>query len=120
MEGIPGKRLLNDLIDEIAILDEDRIFASIPVSDDPIDGFVDLTYGKLAVAIDRTAWWLQKAMRGRPRLETFAYLGRNDLRYPLLILAAIKTHYKASESKSSEDIPCVADICLTDPSSIRP
>ncbi|KAF5686208.1 NRPS-like enzyme [Fusarium denticulatum] len=94
MEGIPGQRLLHDLIDEIAILDEGRIFTSIPISDDPVDGFIDITYDRFAVAIDRTAWWLQKSMRGRPRLETFAYLGRNDLRYQLLIIAAIKTCYK--------------------------
>ncbi|KAF5541761.1 NRPS-like enzyme [Fusarium mexicanum] len=94
MEDIPGQRLLHDLIDEIAILDEGRIFASIPISDDPVNGFMDITYDRFAVAIDRTAWWLQKTMRGRPRLETFAYLGRNDLRYQLLIIAAIKTCYK--------------------------
>ncbi|KAM0344837.1 hypothetical protein ACHAPU_007219 [Fusarium lateritium] len=94
MEGIPGHRLLHELIDEIAILDEDRIFASIPVSEDAADEFKDITYGQLAVAIDRTAWWLLEVMGGRPPLETFAYLGRNDLRYQLLIVAAIKTHYK--------------------------
>ncbi|RGP66053.1 nrpslike enzyme [Fusarium sporotrichioides] len=94
MEGTPGQRLIHELIDEISILDEGRIFASIPVSDDPVDGFMDITYRRLALAIDRAAWWLQKAMQGRPRLETFAYLGRNDLRYQLLIIAAIKTHYQ--------------------------
>ncbi|XEU99844.1 hypothetical protein FSHL1_005131 [Fusarium sambucinum] len=94
MEGIPGQRLIHELIDEIAILDEDRIFASIPISDDPIDGFVDITYRRLSLAVNRASWWLQKAMQGRSRLETFAYLGRNDLRYQLFTIAAIKTHYQ--------------------------
>ncbi|KAG8676487.1 hypothetical protein FPOAC2_02582 [Fusarium poae] len=94
MEEIPGQRLIHDLIDDIAILDEDRIFASIPTSDDPVDGFIDITYQRLALAIDRASWWLQKAMQGHPQLETFAYLGRNDLRYQLLTLAAVKTHYQ--------------------------
>jgi hypothetical protein len=97
MEEIPGQRLILDLIDDIAILDEDRIFASIPTSDDPVDGFIDITYQRLALAIDRASWWLQKAMQGHPQLETFAYLGRNDLRYQLLTLAAVKTHYQVTK-----------------------
>lgn len=96
-----GRRAIYEIIDDIAVLDEDRVFASIPEFDDLSLGYTDITYSQLAVAIDRVAWWLQNELHGHPRLSTFAYLGPNDLRYPLFIVAAMKTSYKVCQSLST-------------------
>ena len=88
----PGKRLLPAVIDHCAEKNPNRIYASIPYTDDPADGYRDITYRQFAAAIDKAAWWLQSVIgKGNGGIfDTFAYTGPKGLRYPVLALAAIK------------------------------
>ncbi len=86
-----GQRLLPTLIDEIAYSDPDRIFAAIPKTAKPEDGFDDITFYRFAKAIDRCAWWLENKLGKGKTHETIAYIGSLDLMYHIVTLAAAKT-----------------------------
>jgi hypothetical protein len=91
-----GRRLLPTLIDERARTCPEQSFASIPLSSDVRDGFRDVSYLELANAINRCAWWMDGEI-GRGRcFETLAYMGSTDLRYAIILIAAIKTGHKVS------------------------
>lgn len=94
-----GRRLVPVLIDDIARKDPTRHFASMPNSPDPRDGFHDVTYRCLALAIDRCAWWIEKRL-GSPRrqFEKLAYLGMSDIRHAIFLIACIKTGYTVNNS----------------------
>ncbi|CAD6569068.1 MAG: hypothetical protein ASARMPRED_002384 [Alectoria sarmentosa] len=85
-----GKRLLPTLVDEIAVTDPGRTFASIPKSSDLVDGFMDISYRKFARAVNRCAWWLTKELGEHTEPKPVLYLGPLDLRYLIIILAAAK------------------------------
>jgi len=86
-----GQRLLPTLIDGIAHSDQDRIFAAIPKTAKPEDGFDDITFHRFAKAIDRCAWWLENKLGKGKTHETIAYIGSLDLMYHIVTLAAAKT-----------------------------
>ena len=50
-----GKRLLPTLIDSVAASEPDRTWASVPISQNLEDGFLDISYGQLADAVDMLA-----------------------------------------------------------------
>ena len=91
-----GKRLLPALVDEIATIDPERTFASIPKSSDIGDGFVDVSYRKFAKAVNRCAWWLTRELGEHVGPKTVLYLGPLDLRYLIIILAAAKAGHVVS------------------------
>ena len=87
------KSLLPSLVDNIAETDPNRLFAEIPNSTALADGFRDVTFKDLARAIDFTARWLEQHV-GTERSEVLAYVGRNDIRYPVFVFACNKTGHK--------------------------
>jgi acyl-CoA synthetase (AMP-forming)/AMP-acid ligase II len=94
-----GRRLVPVAVDDFAAEQPDKIFAYFPKSSNVKDGFINVTYSALARAIDRTAWWLEERLGGRSTtFETLAYIGPSDLRYTILMVAAVKTGYKVSSA----------------------
>jgi acyl-CoA synthetase (AMP-forming)/AMP-acid ligase II len=90
-----GHRLLPHVVDELAQTDPDRVLYEFPSSNDRLsDTFVHVTARQYANAINRTAWWLETALGRRPSSPTVGYEGPQDLRYYLLVIAAVKTGYK--------------------------
>ncbi|MCJ1313636.1 hypothetical protein MMC25_007315 [Agyrium rufum] len=89
-----GQRLLPTYIDELARSDPDRLYVSVPRSTDIKDGFRDVSFQTFANAINRCAWWIEKTLGRSDNFETLAYLGPQDLRYCILVVAAIKTGHK--------------------------
>ncbi|KAI4175376.1 MAG: hypothetical protein LQ348_006188 [Seirophora lacunosa] len=90
-----GKRLLVSLIDEYASNEPNRPWAAIPRSNHLADGFVDIPFEKFARAIDRAAAWLDQVLGASDgSFETFAYAGEKDIRYPIFVVAAVKTGRK--------------------------
>ncbi len=96
-----GRRLLAPLVDEIALTEPKRTFVSVPRSADLHDGFEDISFSTFATAINRCAWWIEKELGKSETFETIGYLGPIDLRYPILLVAAIKTGYKVSNRSPS-------------------
>jgi hypothetical protein len=76
-----GKRLIPTLIDELAMTDSTRVFVSVPRTANIKDGFEDITFGDLARAINRCAWWMRRTLQRSETFETLNYVGPQDLRY---------------------------------------
>jgi hypothetical protein len=81
--------LIPHLVDARAQSGYNRPFALTPRSKDPADGFKEITYSQLANAVNRTAWWLDSQFSDN--VEPYAYLGPNDFRYMILVIASVKT-----------------------------
>lgn len=94
-------RLIPALIEHYAAQQPDKVYASIPVDNDDLSlGFRDITYGQLRRAVDKAAFWLAGEIGDATEkgdFETFAYYGSRDLRYVILLLAAIKIGRKVSD-----------------------
>ncbi|KAH8652129.1 hypothetical protein BX600DRAFT_386479 [Xylariales sp. PMI_506] len=91
-----GKRLLSDIVDSTASAQPDREAFQTPRSNNPADGWKSVTYRDLANAVNYVAHVLLKTC-GPPQTSfpTIAYIGSNDARYIIIMLAAIKAGYKA-------------------------
>ena len=85
-----GRRLPTAVIDDRAVSGHQRPAALIPKSSRLDDGYQPVSFGKLANAINRCAFWLRDKF-GTGRGETLAYLGVSDLRYLIIAWAAVKS-----------------------------
>lgn len=89
----PENELLPNLVDYYARVSPQRLYAEYPRS--PLsyeDGYRQITYREYANAINGIAWWLLDTI-GSGKDETLAYIGPNDVRYPALVLGALKAGY---------------------------
>ncbi|KAL6717631.1 hypothetical protein ACLMJK_005546 [Lecanora helva] len=87
--------LLPNLIDKRARQTPDVAYAEYPVSTSTYDeGYRRISYYDLANAINGMAHWLVDTLGPGQDFETLPYIGPNDLRYPALIIGAVKAGYK--------------------------
>ena len=89
-----GSRLLPQVVDELATTNPGRVYATYQRSSDISEGFRDVTMGELASAVNKAAFWLMEVVGRSTTFETIAYVGPSDLRYAIMLLAAIKCGYK--------------------------
>lgn len=92
-----GKRLVPVLIDSVAAQDPSRECIQVPRSSDPADGWRSITWKGMANAVNRCAHRIVDIC-GTPEegaFPTIAYIGPNDARYIVTMLACIKAGYKA-------------------------
>lgn len=88
-------QLLNHVVDCRAACRPQALFAEYPRAATTFEeGFQKITYGQLARSIDFAAHWLVREFGPGKDFETLAYVGPNDLRYPALVLGAIKAGFK--------------------------
>ncbi|KAF7939088.1 uncharacterized protein EAE97_007169 [Botrytis byssoidea] len=86
--------LVPNIVDHLAEIDSEALYAEYPVSTSTYDhGYRKITYGDYASAINCLAWWMHETLGPTKDFEVLAYIGPNDLRYPALILGAIKAGY---------------------------
>jgi len=98
-----GERLIGRLIDDYAATNPTRVWASIPADNDDLSkGYKDISYSQFANAINRASWWLEERLKGKENLETFAYAGPKDLRYPVIAVAALKLGRKVTAHQFKE------------------
>ncbi|CAG8974364.1 hypothetical protein HYALB_00011296, partial [Hymenoscyphus albidus] len=93
----PGKKeVLTNIVDFMAKKHPQALFAEFPVSLTSYDaGFHKITYESLANAVNAAAWWLHEMLGGPgSNFETIGYMGVNDPRYHIMVLAAVKAGYK--------------------------
>lgn len=89
--------LISHLIDKRATLTPNAVYAEYPVSALTYrDGYRKITYREMANAVNGAAKWLVDTLGAGQDFETLAYIGPNDVRYPVLILGAVKAGYKVS------------------------
>ena len=109
MEQIPqsgpqyGRRLMPHVLDAEAHTNPHRTFAAILKSSEISDGFVDITYGQMAHAVNFMAYRLQEFFGASLKydFETLTYFGLPDLRYNIVFYAAIKCGYKVRRDQGS-------------------
>ena len=91
-------RLIAARVDFYGEHEPERSYASVPRSSARLeDGFREITYHMLASAVNKAAWWLDSVLtdaQSSASPPVFAYSGPNDIRYPVLVLASIKTGRK--------------------------
>lgn len=86
--------LLPNFVDHLASIKPDTVYAEYPVSSLTYEeGYRQITYQDLSNAVNEVAWWPQKTLNSSKTFQILAYIGLNDLRYPALILSAIKADY---------------------------
>ncbi|KAK7430449.1 hypothetical protein QQZ08_002968 [Neonectria magnoliae] len=92
-----GKRLMINIVDNISGSDPSRPFVFIPRTSNPNDGCEPVTYGQLSQAVDSVAWQIQKTYGPgfQHRIRQIAYIGANDVRYPIIVLGCVKAGYQA-------------------------
>lgn len=89
--SINTRELVPTLVDRLAEVKPNSLYAEYPVSTLTYEeGYRRITYRDLANAVNGVAWWLQEALGPGKDFEILAYIGPNDLRYPALILGAVK------------------------------
>lgn len=71
---------------------ESAVFHVPRDENDLSQGFNHITWKQFANAINHAAWWLESNVgpKTSDKFEVFAYQGPNDLRYPILAVAAAK------------------------------
>ncbi len=90
-----GRRLLPAMIDKLAFSDPDRSWASLPYDDSDLSkGYEDISYARLADAINKLSWLIALAIGTSSNFDTIAYFGLADVRYAMMQMAACKTGYK--------------------------
>ncbi|KAH7062198.1 hypothetical protein B0J12DRAFT_229495 [Macrophomina phaseolina] len=88
-------RLITRRVDELAGAQPFRTWVTVPQSNDIHGQWRDITFHELALAIDGMARWIEKTIGAGTARETVAYLGTNDVRYTVIVLALIKANRKA-------------------------
>lgn len=89
----PSTQLLPNLVDHYAKSKPDAIYAEYPINSMNYDeGFHRVTYKIYANVINGIAHWLTENL-GPGNGEILAYVGPSDLRYPALVLGAVKANY---------------------------
>ncbi|KAF4201232.1 hypothetical protein CNMCM8927_001880 [Aspergillus lentulus] len=87
----PPRRLLAAVVDSLAIECPTRRFCLIPNGTEVHQGFREVTLKELCRAVNTMSWWMEKHLGSSVKGETIAYLGSNDIRYIILMLASHKT-----------------------------
>jgi hypothetical protein len=89
-----GKRLVPQVVDELAATDPTRVYAAVPKTADLKNGFRDVTMTELAGCVNFMATWLENKFGKSATFETITYIGLSDLKGIVTLLGAIKVGYK--------------------------
>ena len=90
-----SEQLLPVILDNRAKFDPKGVWAKYPISSTSYaQGFRSATHLEVAQAVDKVAWILEESLGRSQNFETIAYLGPNDLRSTIIVLAGIKAGYK--------------------------
>jgi thioester reductase-like protein/acyl-coenzyme A synthetase/AMP-(fatty) acid ligase/aryl carrier-like protein len=86
--------LLPNIVDRLSRETPEALYAEYPISPLSYDaGYRKITYRDLANAVNGAAWWLSQTLGPSKQHEVLTYVGPNDLRYIVLVLAAVKAGY---------------------------
>jgi acyl-coenzyme A synthetase/AMP-(fatty) acid ligase len=88
------KRLLVTEVDTVAKEFPTRRFGLIPNGTEVEHGFREVTFQDLSRAVDAMSWWIRDNLGPSKESESIAYVGNNDIRYAIFMLACHKTGYK--------------------------
>ncbi|KAG5657624.1 hypothetical protein KAF25_007657 [Fusarium avenaceum] len=87
---------LIDLIDNITSEDSTRPFTYIASSDNPRDGWKPVSFLQVTNGVNYLAHAIsEKVKDSAEQFPTVAYIGPNDIRYPMILLACVRAGCKA-------------------------
>ncbi|PHH60603.1 hypothetical protein CDD81_1430 [Ophiocordyceps australis] len=92
-----GQRVVVNVVDETAATEPNRPFIYTPRGTTPEEGWKPVSFSELANAVNAMAWVIAdkiKANSNEP-FPTLAYIGPDDIRYVIMMLACIKAGCKA-------------------------
>jgi acyl-CoA synthetase (AMP-forming)/AMP-acid ligase II len=90
-----SKQLLPSIYEARAKRNPHGVFTKFPVSSTSYDsGFRSVTHLQALNAINHVAWAIEKSFGKSQSFETIAYLGPNDPRSHIVLIAGIKLGYK--------------------------
>ncbi|TQB68175.1 hypothetical protein MPDQ_003886 [Monascus purpureus] len=100
-----GKRLMAHVIDDLALREPERTVCIMGKGLRVADGFFDFSASDLAHTVNYTSWWIDKTFGRSSDYETLTYIGANDIRYLVFVVACNKTGYKPllSSTRNSND-----------------
>lgn len=73
-----GKRLIPQILDDLATSDPDRIIYSFAKSSDLSHGFQEISARTLAKAVNKTAWWLKSQVEESTEIQRVGYIGPRE------------------------------------------
>ena len=89
----PSEWIVPNVVDRLGGKEPEAVYAEYPRSPLTYEkGYQSVTYRDLSNAVDNLAVFLQSRL-GVGNCEILPYIGPNDLRYPALILGALKAGY---------------------------
>ena len=69
-----------------------------------------MSFKQLAHAVNYVAWWMEDLVGHAEKFPTIAYTGISDLRYGVMMIAAIKAGYTVSVTyRTSGGADCLTD-----------
>lgn len=86
-----ANRLLAHMLEEEARENPQRVIAMTAKTSDISMGFNEITAEQFLHAVDFTAHWIESHKINSSPAETFAFIGSQDFRYPIVEIAAMKT-----------------------------
>lgn len=89
------KRLLAQTVDHAAQHDPGTVFAVVSKGSELSDGFLTLTMEGMSRAVNAMCWWIEQRVGASQPRQTLAYMGGNDARYCIFLLACQKTGHRA-------------------------
>lgn len=96
-------QVLPNVLDNRARNNPNGAWAKFPSSNTTYeDGFRVATNNQVANAVNRVAWLLEEQLGRGQNFETIAYIGPNDLRSYIVLLAGIKVGHKVQTHVTSQ------------------
>jgi acyl-CoA synthetase (AMP-forming)/AMP-acid ligase II len=92
-----GRRLIIDIVDDIAERDPGRPYLYQPRTSLPKDGWASVTFGQLANAVNHVARIIRATVTSKASapFPTVSYIGPSDARYGIILLACVKAGAQA-------------------------
>lgn len=73
-----GKRLIPQILDNLAAADPDRTIYSVALSADVSQGLRHVSARAFANAVNKTAWWLHKQVGKNTTCQSVGYIGPRE------------------------------------------
>lgn len=98
-------RTLTEVVDQLAAEQPLGLWVKAGASDNRVLSWSVITWSQLARAVDNVSHWMEARLGPPAEKESLAYMEISDIRYPIMILAAMKTGYKIllTSPRNSQD-----------------
>lgn len=101
------RQLIPTVVDQIAEAEPEATWVAVSVSPTGLDaGYQSITYQQFANAINGVARWLEEELGRGDTTEPLLFFGTggSDVRYAILLIAAVKAGYFVSPDVSSRNL----------------